>query len=267
MSFEINDKREEILIRKEKIAEEINAFKNNVLEKFSETDQKKIFEALDFMLKIHLPQDDRADGLPFASHPLMVARKVMELHAEVELVISALIHDSVEDQSERIFVERIERKEMSQKSLSLEINDEIKEKYKDIFTAWSFKEIKDRFGSKVEDYVRNMTNHDFNSLAENLSLAGDDKNNFINKLYSEHVEDIISSPDLLTLKLADLSTNIDLRSLDQNSSKYKKLKRKYKSVIENILIKIREVGVGHYLYESKGKIVEDLEKIYQEQYC
>lgn len=267
MSFEVNEKKEEVLIRREKIEEEIKAFKGDVLEKFSEADQTKIFAALDFMLKIHLPQDDRFDGFPFASHPLMVARKVMELHSEVELVIAALIHDSVEDQSERIFVERIERKNLGGKSLSLEINEDIKEKYNDIFKDWSFKEINDRFGSRVEDYVRNMTNHDFNSLAESLNLVGDERNDFINKMYAEHVEDIISKPDLLTLKLADLSTNIDLKSLGKENPKYIKLKRKYKSVIENILVKVRGVDVNHYLYSSKEKIADDLEKIYQEQYC
>lgn len=266
MSFEISDNMEDVFSRKEKIEKEISEFRGLVLEKFSKIDQEKIFTALDFMLKIHLPQDDRVDGLPFASHPLMVAKKVLEFNNNSDLVISALIHDSVEDQSDRIFIERTRRKNMIPDSVSLEMTNEVMEKYKDILTSWSFKEIKDLFGSNVENYVRKMTNHDYNSLAENLNLTEDVKRDFVNKMYAEHVEDVINNAELFTLKLADLSTNIDLRSLDKGSFKHQKLKRKYKSVIETILKKIETVSVDHALYSSKDKIVRDLNKVYLEQY-
>jgi hypothetical protein len=218
------------------------------------------------MLKVHLPQKDRVDGKPFASHPLAVAERVMELSDNPELVIAALIHDGVEDQSDYIFVERVNRKFPDRNFLHLKIDETSKLKYKDIFKNWSFREIKERFGSKVEYYTQNMTNHDFNSLAESLGLIGEDKQNFINQLYGEHVEDIMSDPDLLTLKLADLSINIDLHSLDPEGEKYKKLKRKYKSVIKAFLKKLQDLEENHPLYKKKDEIMAQLTKIYEEQY-
>ena len=266
MSFETNSNPEDMAIRREKIEKEISDFKDKTAEKFKGEDLDRINEALDFMLKIHLPQKDRVDGKPFASHPLAVAERVMELSDNPDLVIAALTHDSVEDQSDFIFVERIKRKYPKLNSLNINIDNSLKEKHKDTFKAWSFKEIKERFGEKVEYYVKNMTNHDFNSLAEDLNLQGEEKQDFINKLYAEHVEDITNDPELFTLKLADLSVNIDLHSMDRDSEKHRKLKRKYKSVIEAMLKKLQNIGAEHPLYSKKEKVTDELKQIYIEQY-
>jgi len=266
MPFEFNSNFEQISSRREKLEQEIANFKQKVTEKFPEEEQAKILEALEFMLKIHLPQKDRADGRPFASHPLAVAEKVMDLSNNPELVISALIHDSVEDQPDYIFVERVNRKHFGQNSLHFEIDETAKEKYHDIFVSWSFKEIKDRFGDQIKYYIENMTNHDFDSLAESLLLEGDRKQAFTDKLYAEHVENIINDPDLFILKLADLSTNINLHSLDPNGTKYQRLKRKYKSVIEAILIKLQNISSDHPLFNKKDEVITDLNEIYLEQY-
>lgn len=111
-----------------------------------------------------------------------------------------------------------------------------------------------------------MTNHDFNSLAESLGLEGSAKQDFVNKLYAEHVEAIINDPDLFGLKLADLSINIDLHSLDPDSDKYRKLKLKYKSVIEAVLEKLKNLPVGHPIYNKRDEIVAELNDIYLKQY-
>jgi len=182
-----------------------------------------------------------------------------------ELVIAALLHDSVEDQADRIFIERIERKNLSG-GLTLKFNETAKDKYKTTLAAWSFRELDDRYGQRVKYYVENMTNHDFNSLAEHLNLEGGNKINFINKLYAEHVENIINDPNLLILKLADLTTNINLRSLDPGSEKYQKLKRKYKSVIENVLEKLKTIPEDNPVYPKKDAIIKELTQTYEEQY-
>lgn len=266
MTLRINSNPEAVLARREKIEDEVDVFKNRVVERFEAADAEKILAALDFMLKVHLPQKDRVDGRPFASHPLAVAERVMELSDNSELVIAALIHDGVEDQSDYIFVERVNRKFPDRNFLQLSIDETSKMRYKDIFKNWSFREIKDRFGPQVEYYIQNMTNHDFNSLAESLGLTGEDKQNFINHLYGEHVEDIMKDPELFTLKLADLSVNIDLHSLDPQGEKYKKLKRKYKSVIEAFLRRLQDLGEDHPLYGKRQEVMAQLAKIYEEQY-
>jgi len=266
MPLGISSNPEEAFARRGKIENEISDFQRKASEKFSGDDLKKINEALDFMLKIHLPQKDRADGRPFASHPLAVAEKVMEMSDDAELVVAALVHDGVEDQSDHIFVERVNRKYPDKQYLQFSIDAASKERYGDIFRDFSFKEIKERFGDQVKYYTENMTNHDFNSLAEDSGLTGEDKQDFINKRYAEHAEDIINDPKLFILKLADLSVNIDLHSLDPNSDKYKKLKRKYKSVIEAFLEKLKGLEAGHPLYNKKDEAIAELEKIYDEQY-
>ncbi|MFZ4631866.1 MAG: hypothetical protein ACOYL8_01505 [Patescibacteria group bacterium] len=265
MSFEKESDFKKINTRKEIIETELKNFEAEVFAKFPEEDAKKIKTALEFMLKIHLPQNDRADGRPFASHPLAVAEKIMKMSDNPELVISALIHDSVEDQADQIFIERINRKNLGG-GLKINIDETLKEKYKSIFASWSFKEIEDRFGSKVKYYTENMTNHDYNSLAENLNLEDEEKEKFINKLYAEHIDSIMNDPDLLTLKLADLSTNIDLHSLSPDSEKYRKLKRKYKSVIEAVINKLSNISSGLPIHTQKDEIIEELTKVYEEQY-
>lgn len=266
MSFEVSSNFEDVSSRREKIEAEIAAFRKRIAEKFSGEGLKKVEESLEFMLKIHLPQKDRADGRPFASHPLAVAEKVIAASDNPDLAAAALIHDGVEDQSDRIFVERIERKYPGRDFMHLEINAETKEKYKDVFKEWSFREIRDRFGDKVRYYTENMTNHDYNSLAESLGLSGEAKQDFVNEMYAEHVEAIIDDPELFTLKLADLSVNIDLHSLDPNSEKYRKLKRKYKSVIEAVRERLAKVGEGHPLYANKDRDIAELDRAYSEFY-
>ncbi len=266
MSLEIHSNPVELTDRRDKIETEIKAFSDKVVEKFTAAEAEKINAALDFMLKIHLPQKDRVDGRPFASHPLAVAEEVMKLSADPELVIAALIHDSVEEQSDHIFVERVNRKYPDRAFAYLNVDEVVKIKYKDIFKTWSFREIKERFGTKVEYYTQNMTNHDYNSLAEDTGLKGVEKQDLINKLYFEHVERIINDPALFTLKLADLSVNIDLHSLDPESEKHKKLKRKYKSVIETIIEKLKNLNPDHPIYPQRDETISKLTTIYNEQY-
>lgn len=266
MSFELKTNSQEVLARREKIEAEIKSFQTAAAEKFSGEDLRKINEALDFMLKIHLPQADRADGRPFASHPLAVAERAMELSGNAEIVAAALIHDGVEDQADRIFIERITRKYPDRDFVHINIDEEVKKKHKDVFRERSFREIKERFGDKVRYYVENMTNHDYNSLAEDLGLTGEAKQDFINRHYAEHVEEIMGDSDLFVLKLADLSVNVDLHSLDQEGEKYQKLKRKYKSVIEAVMEKLKNLESGHRLYEKKDEALSELDRIYKEQY-
>jgi (p)ppGpp synthase/HD superfamily hydrolase len=262
----MNSNPAEAISRKEKITDELAAFQNKVTEKFTPADSAQIMAALDFMLKIHLPQADRVDGKPFASHPLAVAEKVMELSDNPELVIAALIHDSVEDQPDHIFIERVNKKYPERPFTYLPMDENSKEKYKDTFRDWSFREIQDRFGDQVKYYVENMTNHDYNSLVEDSGLQGEAKQDLINKLYAEHVENIINDPELFTLKLADLLVNIDLHSLDPESAKYHKLRRKYKSVIEALLQKLDKIDSSHPIYNKRDEIKDELTQIYNEQY-
>lgn len=252
--------------RQEALEKEVNNFKALAQEKFSGPELKQVLSALDFMLKIHLPQSDRVDGKPFASHPLAVAEKVINLDPDPELVCAALLHDGVEDQCDQIFASRVNRKFPQKNFLQFKVSPEAKAKHREIFKDWSFKEIKERFGEQVEYYVENMTNHDYYGLADDLGLYGEEKADLVNRLYSEHVEMVLDDPKLFTLKLADLSVNIDLHSLPEGSEKQLKLKRKYKSVIEMVISKLENINEQHPLFKQRDQVTEELKNIYKEQY-
>lgn len=73
-----------------------NKFLNEVKEKFNRNDENKINEALKFAEKVHKEQR-RDTGEPYISHPLKVASYVMEAGFNAQTVITALLHDVIED--------------------------------------------------------------------------------------------------------------------------------------------------------------------------
>lgn len=268
MSVEILSNQMDIDEREKKLRQEIDEFKFLITEKFKDQKLSKINEALDLMLEIHLPQKDRSDGDPYAKHPLEVAKKVLEVgdNLTADLVISALLHDSAEDMPEILFAKRANRKFPNQ-NYEFKISEEVKKKYLTILRDWSFKELEEQFGPKVVYCLRHLTNHDFDSLVEEIpELSAEEKIEFKNQAYASHVEDIIEDPDLCLLKYADFSKNIDLKSLPSESEKYFKLKRKYSSVIPIFINKLKMITEKHQLYNRKELLIQELEDMYQRQY-
>lgn len=62
-----------------------------------EYDRKAIDKALIFAAKAHDGQVRKYTGEPYVQHPLAVALKMMEIGADQNMVIAALLHDTVED--------------------------------------------------------------------------------------------------------------------------------------------------------------------------
>ena len=270
MTLSIYSNPEARLDRQERISDDLDLFKERIEDYFENKDDKKrVQSALDLMLEAHLSQKDRADGKPYAVHPLEVARKVMDIsnNSNPDLVAAALLHDVVEDKSDVLFVKRVNRR-FPDKDFEINVNEDLKEKYKDTFRKFSFRELKEIFGKKLEYYVNNLTNHDFDSLIEdtNPNISKEERELLKNELYKEHVEEIIQDPDLCLLKYADFSVNIDLRSLDKGSSKYKKLRRKYKSVIPVFIKQLESLPKEHTLHKKKDKLIDNLKTVYKEQY-
>ena len=268
MTIEVPKNFNEINRREEVLKNDIENFKTLINEKFKGEEKEKINKALELMLELHLNQKDRSDGNPYAKHPLEVAEKVIEVADDIksDLVISALLHDSVEDKADMLFAKRANRK-FNGNEYNLIITEETKDKYKDIFKDWAFKEIREEFGEKIEYYIKNLTNHDFDSLAEDMNLIGDDKVEFKNQAYAHHVEEIIEDPDICLLKYGDFSKNMDLSSLPKENSKYDKLKRKYKSVIPIFINRLKEISENHQLFLKKDMLIDDLQRTYNTQYA
>jgi hypothetical protein len=270
MSLEIYSNLEARTDRQERISEDLEKFKKNIETSFEKQEEKeKVLRALDLMLEVHLDQKDRADGMPYAKHPIEVAQKTLDIadKPSADLLVASLLHDSVEDKSDVLFTKRVNKK-YPDKNFMFTVTDELKERHQDIFKRFSFRELKDMFGEKLEYYIYNLTNHDFDSLIEDTKpdASKEEKELLKNDLYKEHVEEIIQDPDLCLLKYADFSVNVDLNSLDKKSPKYKKLRRKYKSVIPIFIQRLKSIDENHSLYKKKDKLISDLQEVYKNQY-
>jgi hypothetical protein len=268
MSVEILSNQANIDERERKLKQSIDEFKLFIAEKFKDENLSKINKALELMLEIHLPQKDRSNGEPYAKHPLEVAKKVLETgnNVTVDLLTAALLHDSAEDMPEILFAKRANRK-FPDRHYELKISEETKKTYLNTLREWSFKELEEEFGIKVAHYLRALTNHDYDSLVEELpDLSNQDKIEFKHQAYASHVEEIIEDPDLCLLKYADFSKNIDLKNLPSDGEKYFKLKRKYASVIPIFIKKLKMINEKHQLYQHKESIIKELEDVYQKQY-
>jgi len=81
----------------------------------------KLQEAIDFATKAHGKQKRKYTGEPYISHPIAVMEMVKEVPHTPEMLIAAVLHDTVED------------------------------------TDVTLKDIKDRFGTKVAELVDGLT--------------------------------------------------------------------------------------------------------------
>ncbi len=67
------------------------------LERWSPSDRSRVQVALDFAKRSHEGQQ-RASGIPYIVHPIAVAQYLVDLDADAETVMAALLHDIMEDQ-------------------------------------------------------------------------------------------------------------------------------------------------------------------------
>lgn len=56
-----------------------------------------LFKAIEFAAKAHTGQRRKTSGIPYIYHPLAVAKILMKHHCAEELVIAAVLHDTIED--------------------------------------------------------------------------------------------------------------------------------------------------------------------------
>lgn len=202
---------------KEKLSNMVILFINEDLDFTNEQrDQltEKFNKALNLAMKIHADQKPRPDG-PYVNHILRVSIRIIEEYGikDLDIVISALLHDSVEDQSEQL--------------VNLADNDEnISEREK----ALVF--INDNFGERVKNIVLKLTNLEH----EDKNISPDQKN----KVYLEHVKEAIQDPDVLPIKLSDFSDNaLNLGAIKDISKRFK-LSLKYLPVIEAFIGRLKD---------------------------
>ncbi len=183
-------------------------------------------EALTLAVDIHKEQT-RKDGEPYLNHLLRVTKRLTEEYGvtDANVVIAALLHDSVEDQADKICT-------IAELPASRE-------------NAYSY--IGRRFGHRVSYLVENLSEDDVDGVSDEEW----------NRLYTEHVQKIIEKhPDLLFIKLSDFSDNALALDRIDDVEKRLQLSNKYIQAMRIFLEKIE--GVNVLPRESQEKVVQKL---------
>lgn len=223
-------------------------FMKGLIEKFNTEDRNKIYDALMLMYTVHIYQN-RPDGNPEIIHSISVAKRVLEMlpNPDKDLVISALLHDSIENQAGKLSSLSGNKSEMS----TIDEHGE------------SITFLKKRYGDRVSKIVSGLTNPDFADILKKQEIEKDNPNyqNQKNKLYAEHVKKAIEDEDVLTVKLADFSDNaLKLSSWKPKTEEEKKrickLKSKYLPVMQ---IFIKRLERDNLFLEYQKRIRQEME--------
>lgn len=215
------------------IDKEISEFRESAKDRLGEKDFKKISEALDAMLYLHCEQEDRMDGSPYIIHPLEVASDLVTKYEiiDADLIIAALLHDSIEDQSQRI-VEKFSDEATDKLS-----EEELQNKAFDI--------IGKKYGIRIMGIVKGMTNP-----------------NFAKVLNIEHVKEAIKNPDVFAVKLSDFMRNAG--NIPQQEPTRSSFIKRYIPVIKDVFIPALEnMTESHPLYKKRNAILSELQSLYE----
>ena len=236
------------------IKEDILKFSKRIYETFNIEDTEKIFDALGLMIELHSKQKDRVEGKPYINHPLENAYDLLDKYGikDRDIIIGTLLHDIIEDQNLRLIKKY---NEISYEELENMFKEELEEQ--------GYKIIENKFGSRVKEMVKGVTNPDlYSKIKEDLS----EKERIIekNKAYKKHIEEIMKYPDVFIVKFADLMRNKDIYKMPEGHPKREKLRKKYGIIIKEVLIpRIKKLEENHPLYPKKEDIIKELEDAYK----
>lgn len=168
--------------------------------------------AIELSLRCHRDQKDRPNGSPYVEHPAEVAHNVVEWTEPLdpELVVAALLHDSVEDQA----------------AVLCEVGEQ-----PTVDRASAFAVIESVFGARVRTLVAHLTNPEpsGNPSPEEKRAA-----------YLGHVQELAAdAPDAYCVKLADLWTNALRLDGIADDGHRRNLTRKYRPVLEDALTRLQ----------------------------
>lgn len=210
----------EIVLEKLMFEREINVF--------SSENQERIHRAYAVAEYAHAEQR-RPQGEEYIHHPLRVALTVLREFriTDADLVCAALLHDVIEDQSERL-IEKYGEEDDEHEALYV---------------------IERLFGHRVARTVKGL------STPEVLAPTQEAKNVF----YTEHIREAIQDPAVSVVKLADFYDNafrIDEVLVDRRPGYI----AKYGPVIRDVWIPfLHELPEAHPLYPVKMRIHQDIE--------
>lgn len=261
------------LARIELISPFIDEFLTTVDDTFQEGEggRRMIREALALSLKVHINQADRvATQLPFAGHPISVAQRVLETYKGPDLahvVSAALLHDSVEDQSRLL---KLEKKIGTKKGISA----------KQLEREGALHGLGHIFGPRVQLLVQSVTSPHI--------LKTDISQQRKNEVYKEYVQDIFSYESIsaasAVIKWADLQENAltldelrervlfeELNENDEAAQKaqilYTKLREKYEPVLRIVSEFFEHLtDENHPLFSQKDEALSSISSALEYEY-
>jgi (p)ppGpp synthase/HD superfamily hydrolase len=232
----------------EKIQPEIDLFLEHVNSIFTVEKASEVVKALNLMLALHVDQEDRPDNKPYILHPLEVATDLIKRFKikDHEVIISALLHDSVEDQKNKLAAMYREKQE------EFDENENVKN---NIIEEMALLEIEELFGSRVKKNLLLLTNPDFNNFGDK------------NDQYKRHIKEIIQDSDAFIIKFADFSRNALSVSNIPNEERKSMLIKKYGPVIIDVFLPaMKTIVPEHPLYGIKDELVKEMEDVYRKYY-
>lgn len=223
----------------------ISNFLNFLEQNLSANQISKIIPALHLMMHLHLDQRRKNGGL-YIDHPIEVVIRVIEFiqKPSPDVIISALLHDTIEDQSEKL---------LKLKNISLNPNSTP--------ALQAVAQIKRDFGRRVARNVHDLTNPD---LAAILNTKGIDPSHIdfskeIHLQYLGHVVQLIKNPDAFCIKLADFICNAGSLQTLPNTPKKREIAKKYRPLVEVFVHSVGRTDVIRS--DSKAPIISTLEGI------
>ncbi|MCB8920418.1 MAG: bifunctional (p)ppGpp synthetase/guanosine-3',5'-bis(diphosphate) 3'-pyrophosphohydrolase [Ardenticatenaceae bacterium] len=216
------------------------------------TSEAHIHDALGVMLDAHCEQKGRQSGEDYAQHPLEVALHVIEQFGATspEVIIAALLHDTVEDQA---------RKLVAMRDTLPSTDGELQEQ--------ALRALADRFGPRVAELVSILTNPDFDALLAQYRRAGQETDKY--QLYSQHFAQIYErDAEAFMIKMADFAQNaLHLDTVPEGSRKAH-FRRKYGPVILLTLDRLQTLtDPAHPLFAQRAALTAQLTAVYQRDYA
>ncbi len=222
------------------------------LQSFAPAYKTRIQDALQVMLYAHQGQDGRRPGEDYAQHPLEVALHVIEEFGATtpEIIIAALLHDTVEDQPARL--------------LALDKQTQLASSP---LPQQALQTLAARFGPRVAELVSLLTNPDFASLLAQHRAAGRAANKY--QLYQQHFLGIFEQDaEAFMIKMADFAQNaLQLHEVPEGPRKAH-FRRKYGPLILLVIERLNSLtDPAHPLFARRAALIKQLNAVYQRDYA
>ncbi len=229
----------------------------HLLDELPGSARRRIVRALELMIRLHITQKNRLNGEPYITHPLTVATTLLDTFhiTDPEIIITALLHDTVEDQSLKLIKLYIKATHQTRPEWIDQVATPIRR-----IQDYALREIGRQFGPEIRRNIRKLSNPRSESSYPNAVPSRELRN----QAYFHHIMETINDPIVCTVKVADLLHNV-LTIHDLPKKKYHNKCKKYGPVIRDILLPMCDaLSYSHPLYPHKEYVRKVLQDYYEQ---